>query len=62
MSSINATTIIENLYWEELIEELYDNLDKEFQQAIDAKIGKYKEASMGEEYDLYDTIDADNLF
>ena len=62
MSSINATTIIENLYWEELIEEMYDNLDKEFQQAIDAKIGKYKEASMGEEYDLYDTIDADNLF
>lgn len=61
MSSINATTILNNLYWEELVEELFDYLDSSMQEKIERKIGTYAE-SKSESYDMYDSIDTENLF
>lgn len=62
MSAINSTTILKNLYWEELVEEVYDYLDKDLQIAIDKKIGVYEEKVKNDDFDIYDTISADNLF
>lgn len=62
MSAINSTTILKNLYWEELIEEMYDELDPKLQEKIEKKIGIYEEANKEMDYDIYDTIDTDNLF